>query len=150
LRSVDSVVRKWALSDHGGCDGKDDLAELLEGLKLSAIPLAPAQKVVLAEAGQGCARGAQGANGNMWVIRLDGATPVLLAGPDEQFGGWLYSIQSSNSNGYRDIVLGWHMSSFDTELSYFRFDGKRYRRISGASRLDQNEERKPTIYPRKQ
>jgi hypothetical protein len=62
----------------------------------------------------------------MWLIRFDGDEPVLLASPEEDFNGWLYSIQPSMTHGYYDLVLGWHMSAFSYGLTYFRFDGKSY------------------------
>lgn len=68
----------------------------------------------------------------MWVIRLDGAAPALLATPDE-FSGWLFSVLPTLSHGYPDIALGWHMSASEAPLSYFRFDGTKYHRISSAT-----------------
>ena len=87
---------------------------------------------MLVEAGMGCARGGQGSNGAMWVVRFKTKKPVLLATPQKDFNGWLYSIQPSTSHGLRDLVLGWHMSAMETGLSYFRFDGRSYRLIGGA------------------
>ena len=79
-------------------------------------------------------RGGQGANGAMWVIRLDGVAPALLATP-EQFSGWLFLVQPTQSHGYPDIVLGWHMSAREATLNYFRFDGRQYGRLGTASLL---------------
>ena len=43
------------------------------------------------------------------------------------------------------------MSAFDAELSYFRFDGKRYRRIGRASRLTEiDKSERVTISPYRQ
>jgi hypothetical protein len=95
--------------------------------------------VILAEAGMGCARGGQGANGAMWIVALDEPEPVLLAAPDNGFEGWLYSVRPSRSYGYRDVVLGWHWSAFETGLKYFQFDGKSYQCIGSAERnVDRN------------
>ena len=69
----------------------------------------------------------------MWLIRLDGDVPVLLASPEGDFNGWLFSIQSSMSHGYRDLVLGWHMGAGNYGLTYFRFDGKSYVSIGTAT-----------------
>jgi len=90
------------------------------------IPLAANHRVLLVQAGRGCARGGQGANGAMWLIRFDGEVPVLLASPEGDFNGWLYSIQPTLSHGYHDLVLGWHMGADNYNLTYFRFDGKSY------------------------
>jgi len=112
-----------------GCAGRN-LNDLIRGLTLEVIPLAPGKTVFLVEAGRGCARGGQGANGAMWIIQFNGATPVLLASPDNEFQGWLYSIPPTTSHGYKDIVLGWHMGAGEADHTYFRFDGKSYAAIS--------------------
>jgi hypothetical protein len=70
---------------------------------------------------------------------------VLLAGPKQKFSGWLYSIQPTSSYGFRDLVLGWHMSAMDTDLS-FQFDGKSYRRI-GTAKLTADADRNAKIVP---
>jgi hypothetical protein len=68
----------------------------------------------------------------MWVVQLSNDKASVLASPDEGFNGWLYAVQPSSNKGYKDIVLGWHMSSREAGLSYFRFDGIRYNLLSGA------------------
>ena len=108
------------------------VSELSEGSKWELLPVSPLHKVLLVEAGP-CARGGQGSNGAMWIVRWDGATPVVLASPKQKFSGWIYSVQPSTRHGYRDIVLGWHMSAFEASLSYFRFDGSKYRCIGNAT-----------------
>jgi hypothetical protein len=78
----------------------------------------------------------------MWLIRFDGATPILLATPNE-LSGFLFSIQPILSHGYPDIVTGWHMSAAEAGLSYLRFDGKSYRSIASAKLVtDDNENTK--------
>lgn len=91
--------------------------------------------VLLVESPSGCARGGQGANGAMWLIRLDGPRPALIASPTQAFNGWLYSIQPASSHGLRDIVLGWHMGAGEADLTYFRFDGVAYQPIGHAALL---------------
>jgi len=130
-KAISRLLRRQGKGGLWECEG-DELDEMLNGLTFEPIPLSPGRKILLVQAGQGCARGGQGANGAMWLVRFAGKTPVLLASPEEQFNGWLHSIQDSASHGYRDIVLGWHMSAFEADLSYFRFDGKTYRRIGTA------------------
>jgi hypothetical protein len=71
----------------------------------------------------------------MWVIRFQGDKFSFLATPEQQFNGWLYSIQRTTSHGFQDLVLGWHMSAFETNLSYFRFDGACYQLIGAATQL---------------
>src|SRR6202011_2162276 len=87
---------------------KDD-REWTVNLEFLELPVSMAEKIVLVEAGPGCARGAQGANGAMWLIRFQGDEFSFLATPQQQFNGWLYSIQQTTSHGLRDLVLGWHM-----------------------------------------
>jgi len=116
----------------GWCEPFDD-DQWLKDLSFERIPLSRRADVLLIEAGRGCARSGQGLNGAMWLIRFDGPKPTLLASPQQGFGGWVYSVEPKTSNGYRDIVTAWHMSAFEADLSYFRFDGKSYRRISSAT-----------------
>jgi hypothetical protein len=128
-----SIARllKSQVSVDGWCDSVAD-DEWLKHLSFQAIPIAPGVKALLVEGGTGCARSGQGANGAMWLIRLDGSRPTLLASPLQMFGGWFFSVQPTANKGYRDIVLAWHMSAFEQDLSYFRFDGRSYGRISSA------------------
>jgi len=113
---------------------KDD-REWTDNLEFLELPVSMTEKIVLIEAGPGCARGAQGANGAMWLIRFQADKFSFLATPQQQFNGWLYSIQQTTSHGIRDLVVGWHMSAGQNDLSYFRFDGKSYQRIGTATHL---------------
>lgn len=110
------------------CDDQSWLADL----KYSRIPVA-SKRVLLIEAGNGCARGGQGANGAMWLVDQSGNKPRLIAAPDREFNGWLYNIQPRTHQGFHDIVLGWHMSAAEADLTYFRFDGVTYKRVSSAT-----------------
>jgi hypothetical protein len=117
------------------CETGNSNAEWLQDLRFSILPVNPSQRVLLAEAGAGCARGGQGANGAMWAIRFDGERPRILASPAYNFNGWLYSLSPSSSHGYRDIVLGWHLGAGEAGLTYFRFNGRQYRQIGSAQWL---------------
>ena len=111
--------------------GSED-KEWLTNLTFDTIPLSPRTKVILVAAPMGAP------NSEMWLFRLSGTSrPTLLAGPQQTFGGFLFSLEPTFSHGYRDIVLGWHMSAAQTDLKYFRFDGRVYRAISSAT-LDAN------------
>jgi len=121
--------------DNWPCAEEDEDLEWTENLKFEELPVSVTEKIVLVEAGPGCARGGQGSNGAMWIIRFQGDKFSLLATPEQQFNGWLYSIQETSSHGFRDLVLGWHMSAFENDLSYFRFDGTCYQRIGAATQL---------------
>jgi len=124
-----------------------EIDDLVRGLTLHKIPLAQGQSIVLAEAGAGCARGGQGANGAMWLVRLDAHRVTFIAEPEDGFSGWLYSVQPASSNGYHDVVLGWHMSADEFGLSYFRFDGKLYRQI-GSATATVDDDNHTTITPK--
>jgi hypothetical protein len=140
LRSFANFLRHQKPESIWECEGSD-LDELIKGLTFETIP-APGNNLVLAEAGTGCARGGQGANGAMWVIRFDGNKPNLLGTPSE-LSGWIFSIQPTLSHGYPDIVTGWHMSGAEAGLSYMRFDGKSYNSIGNAKLVtDENENSK--------
>ncbi|MGC2638608.1 MAG: hypothetical protein WA294_15610 [Acidobacteriaceae bacterium] len=131
LRGIGSLLRR---NSPGGwpCSAQE-MDALIHDLRYEELSVSPSKQVVLAEAGPGCARGGQGSNGAMWLIQLNGNSPILLAGPSGKFSGWLYAVQPATSHGYRDIVLGWHMSAVDADLNYFRFDGTRYRSIGTAA-----------------
>jgi hypothetical protein len=144
LESVAQLLRHQKPEDVWDCEGTD-LDDVIKGLRFESIPVSPKQNLVLAEAPAGCARGGQGANGAMWIIRFDGDTPTLLTNPKE-FSGWLFSIQPTKSRSYPDIVLGWHMSAFEANLSYFRFDGKSYRWIA-AAKLETDDQENQKIVP---
>jgi len=143
LKSFANFLRHRKPESIWECEGPD-LDDLINGLTFETIPAASGS-LVLAEAGAGCARGGQGANGAMWVFRFDGQTPNLLGTPSE-LSGWIFSIQSTLSHGYPDIVTGWHMSAAEAGLSYMRFDGKSYRSI-GNAKLVSDESENSKIVP---
>ena len=130
---------KKALGARVDLDGwpcaEDDDPGWTENLKFEELPVSVKEKIVLVEAGPGCARGGQGSNGAMWIISLQGDKFSFLATPQQQFNGWVYSIQPTTSHGFRDLVLGWHMSAAESDLSYLRFNGTSYQRISAATQL---------------
>ena len=144
LKSFAHLLRQQKPEEIWECEAAD-MDDLIKGLRFYSIPITPQQNVVLAEAPAGCAHGGQGANGAMWVIRFDGNTPALLATPKE-FSGWLFCVGPSSSHGYPDIVLGWHMSAAEANLSYFRFDGKSYHSI-GTAKLQTDDQENHKIVP---
>jgi hypothetical protein len=143
LKSFGNLLRKLKPDDIWQCDASE-IDDVIKGLRFESIPMPDKRNVVLAEAPSGCARGGQGANGAMWVIRFDGDKPILLATPKD-FNGWLFSIQPSPNHGYPDIVLGWHMSAGEAGLSYFRFDGKSYRCVGNASLLTDDQDNQKIV-----
>ncbi len=130
-RSVVALLK--SREEHDGWCSNDVTGECLKALRFEAMPLSPTRDVILVEAGIGCGRSGQGANGAMWLIRFDGPHPTLLATPEQHFEGFVYSVPYTTNNGYRDIVLGWHMGAGEMPLSYFRYNGKSYRLIGTAT-----------------
>lgn len=119
----------------------------VEKVTFEELPISNTEKAVLVEAGMGCARGGQGANGAMWVIRFKDDKLSFLATPEHQFSGWLYSIQPTTSHSLRDLVLGWHVSGRESNLGYFRFDGTSYR-LRGTAQLLADDDGQLKILPK--
>jgi hypothetical protein len=134
LTAVRKLLRSPAHRDVWLC-GEEENADWVNGLFFSSITLAPGNKTILVEPGAGaeCARGGQGSNGAMWILEFHGSKPTLLASPKQSFGGWLFSVQPNPHSAYSDIVLGWHMSAFESDLTYFRFNGHSYNSIGSAT-----------------
>jgi hypothetical protein len=133
LAAVRNLLRSPAHRDVWLCDEEEN-TDWVNGLFFSSIILAPGHKTILVEPGAGaeCARGGQGSNGAMWIVEFHRSKPTLLASPKQSFGGWLYSVQPNPHSVYSDIVLGWHMSAFESDLTYFRFNGHSYNSIGSA------------------
>jgi hypothetical protein len=134
LTRVRKVLSRRARLDSWPCAEGDDPG-WTENLKFEQLPVSGTEEIVLVEAGVGCARGGQGSNGAMWIIRFQGEKFSLLATPQLKFNGWLYSVQQTTSHGFRDLVLGWHMSATESDLGYFRFDGTSYQQVGAATHL---------------
>jgi hypothetical protein len=113
----------------------DEEPNWVDKVLFKEISISETEKALLIEAGEGCARGGQGSNGAMWVLRSAGDKISFLATPQRKFEGWLYSVQPDTSHGLRDLVLGWHMSAAEAGLSYFRFDGSSYHLVATAVRV---------------
>jgi hypothetical protein len=130
--AIHRLIREHRKTIGWECGG-DQLDAMLKGLTFESILLSPEHEVLLVETGAGCARGGQGSNGAMWLVRFDGDAPVLMATPKDGFNGWIFSIQPSTSHGFRDIILGWSMGAAEGNLNYLRFDGKSYQCIGSAT-----------------
>ncbi|HTV82645.1 MAG TPA: hypothetical protein VME18_08340 [Acidobacteriaceae bacterium] len=106
--------------------------DIAQCLTFQAVPLASKQDVLFV---WGCYQAVTGGGGPNWLVRFRGGMPILLASPNDDFSGWLHSIQSSVTNGYHDLLLGWHMGASETDLTYFQFNGRSYVPVSKAERL---------------
>jgi hypothetical protein len=132
LTAIRNLLRSPAQRDVWLCDEEEN-TDWVNGLFFSSISLSPGHKTILVEPGPGCARGGTGGGGPMWIMELHGSKPTLLASPKQNFGGWLFSVQPNPHCVYSDIVLGWHMSAFESDLTYFRFNGHTYNSIGSAT-----------------
>jgi hypothetical protein len=130
------------------CEDFESPDSVLQKLMFERLRISSNRETVLVEAGPGCLRGGQGANGSMWIVELNRGRVIVLASPAGGFEGYIYSVPVTANKGYRDIVVGWHDSAFEAGLMYFRFDGSQYRKLSQATaRWD--DDGKETIVPAK-
>jgi len=146
LKTISEALRKEKYVAQ--CRSEESADSVLQKLRFKRIQLSPNRENVLVEAGAGCLRGGQGANGAMWIVQLGPGMATILASPAEGFDGWLYSVQTTASKGYRDIVLGWHISAREAGLGWFRFNGARYQRLSNAT-LKRDDNGNETVTPAK-
>ncbi len=150
ISEIQALLLNRAEADGWGCEDDVPPDDWLKDLTYSKITLIPTTATILVQAGNTCGRsGKDGPNGAMWILTFNPAgEPVLLATPQESFNGALYSIQSTRSSGFPDIVVTWRLegSATDSELTYFRFDGKLYQPITAAT-LSTSAAGKPTITP---
>jgi hypothetical protein len=69
-------------------------------------------------------------NCDFWILKKSkGSYETLLDAADVQF----FSVKTTRSNGYADIVTGMHGSATYSDLKLFRHDGHRYRLADCAS-----------------
>lgn len=133
LTSVEWKEIQSVLAKQIAWDPCTDDREWLKNLRCETLPISPNHRVLLVEAGPGCARSGQGNNGAMWLIQMDQSKPAVIiagAGLRDDFSGYIFSVEPNSSHGYRDVVVGWHMSAFEAKLTYFRFNGKSYTAIA--------------------
>jgi hypothetical protein len=104
------------------------------------VPLHANTQVIMVQSFTDCLLGFK------WFLYFDGSRPILLATPEQIEEDYIFSIQPRTSHGYRDLVMGHHMSAGETSLAYLRFDGVSYRLIAGAVN-EVDESRKMHIMP---
>jgi hypothetical protein len=90
--AIRTLVKTEATLEGGGCLDEDPTGDWLRSIVFESLSLAPNKKTVLVEAGRGCARSGQGANGEMWIVQFNSEIPVFLASPEVSFEGWLYDV----------------------------------------------------------
>lgn len=109
-------------------DDCEDDNDWPHGITVHRVNLGPGH-FTLAEAGPGCARSGQGANGAMWLLRWDAGKPVFLGDLDGGFRAALPQV----SNGLHDVAVVWHNSAFEYGLTVYRFNGKGYHLVDGTT-----------------
>ena len=82
----------------------DEEPNWVDKVLFKEFPIFETEKDLLIEAGEGCARGGQGSNGAMCVLRFAGDKISFLATPLQKFEGWLYSVQPDTSHGLLDRI----------------------------------------------
>jgi len=85
VRVKKALVARVGLANRPCAEEKD--TDWTENLKFEELPVSETEKIVLVEAGNGCARGGQGSNGAMRIIRFQGDKFSFLATPEQQFNG---------------------------------------------------------------
>ncbi len=123
MRNVRRVALRSLGASWPGCGAPTDV------LHVYRTPLG--RDILLVSAGPGGCRGGQGSNGALWLVRHERAGWEVLASPEDGFSGWGLGVQPHGSRGFPDLVVGWHLGADDFSLSYFRFNGHHYRRVSG-------------------
>lgn len=96
-------------------------------------------KIILAEDLSGTCTGGTSGTRDMWLVRLTPHGASFLAKPRPEFSGWISNTLPGANPLYPDIILGWHMSAAETDLTYLRFNGHRYRKISTATEINNGE-----------
>ena len=137
-RNLNALLLSRASRDVPDCLGDSNDTDWQEKLSITRVHLGPT-RANLVEVGQGCARGGQGSNGAMWLVGWNGSRPHILASPQDGFDGWLYGVERARSHALKDVVVGWHMSAFESGLVWFRFDGRRYRSIGDATQYSRDD-----------
>ncbi len=135
--AIQALLLNRAEADGWGCEDDIPPQDWLKDLTYAKIALTPTTTTIFVQAGKACGRsGKDGINGAMWIVTFTAnGTPMLLATPQESFNGALYSIQPTRASGFPDLIVTWKLetSPTDSELTYFRFDGKLYQPISAAT-----------------
>jgi hypothetical protein len=66
-------------------------------------------------------------NCEFWVLRQKGNKYSVIL---HRIATQTFTIQPTLTNGFHDLVLGQHGSATEQELTLYRFDGSKYRRVA--------------------
>ncbi len=75
----------------------------------------------------------------MWLLRFEGARPVLLASPADGFIGYVYEAVGEMGSKYGDLVIGMRMGRNRSEL--LSISGLMYEKIGEAKLVRKDIER---------
>lgn len=121
-------------------------AEEIDAIRIVHATLAKGERNLLVQASDSCNCGASG-NCAFWILRQrpGGFDTLLRANMVQRF-----SIESSSSNGHKDVITASHGSASYSDLALYQFDGKKYHKTRcGAEeyklRDDGTFDEKPTI-----
>ncbi len=145
IHSIHTLFHADGQLKRPDCDPSDPdglPADWFKHLAYTTLARSQSSETILAEDTTNCGLpGGTSGSAPIWVIHLASVRTAihatLLASPliDQHAGGisgWLYRILPANSPVYPDLVLGWHMSAAETDLTWLHFDGRRYRQVSTA------------------
>jgi hypothetical protein len=119
------------------CDGFDSPpGDWFQKLAYTVLARSASAKTIMAEDTCNCGSpgGTSGAR-PMWLVLLRKGRATLLAKSGGDFQGWLFRVVPGRSALYPDLILGWHMSAFESDLTWLRFNGRGYHTISKAKWL---------------
>ncbi len=111
------------------------------------MKLGPGTEVnLLVQASDDCQCSATG-NCEFWAVRQKGTRLELLL---KTFMVQWFSVRNTRTNGYRDIQTSAHGSATFSELTLYKFNGKRYKAAQCWDRIyelqeDGSNAQKPTI-----
>lgn len=122
-RDLSKVLKSALTSDlnETRCSAPDP--QKFSALKL--VHLASSRRTQVIVQGTGECQCSPTGNCTFWVYEKSAVGYKLLL---KRGAVQTFSIEDSQSNGYRDIVTGTHGSAFETGLSVFKFNGKQYQR----------------------
>lgn len=104
-----------------------DLQTLVRQTQIKAVRLCEEEESDFLASASGSYFCSPTGNCQVWVFRLhDDKYSLLLRHPATQ----TFTIQSTVTNGFHDLVLGQHGSATEVGLTWYRFDGSKYKRAA--------------------
>lgn len=128
---IETLVEQMR-EDQSGVDQRDEMSEkqmreAAQKTRIAFVDLAGrGRNEVIAQAGDDTQCSPTG-NCSLWVLRRerDGYHLILSAESEQTF-----TIQTTRTNEFHDLVLGMHGSAFESDLRLYKFDGSRYKQAA--------------------